>query len=698
MAKGKEFETIISVAGKVEASLKKSLNDVTSALEQMQDSIKQTASVSDRLSIAIDEQADELKAAKRKYMDYVLAGEEASDEAQELKSRIEKLSSELNSNKARMKAAEDAAERLGNEFDDLGNKARDADNGLSILDVTLGNLAANGISFLAGKAVDGIQSIYGLAEGTREYREDLSKLETAFETAGHATESGTEVYKELFSVFGEEDRAVEAAQQIAKLADSESEMAQMTEIATGAWAMWGDSLATESLMEAMNSTAKIGTVQGTLADALEWCGINLDDFNGKLEGMNSEEERSAYILETLDGLYSDAAANYQENNASIIAARKAQSDYNDTLAAMGEKIEPATTAVQQGLSTILQAVLDVMDGIDFSALATKITEVSGVIANFVTNGIGWLKDNASWLIPVIAGLTAAFAAYKVISMGVAIAEGIKTAALASGVVVTGLASAATWALGAAMAFLTSPIFLVVAAIAAVVAIGVALYRNWDTIKAKASELAAWLSATWANIKAAVSAAWNSILATLSAIWANIKAKASEMANNVKTTITTAWSGLKSILTAPFDALKNAINRAKNAVSGLIEKAKNIKIPSINIPGLATGGFTQGLTFAGEAGTEAVISFDPRYRSDNIGYWAQAGRMLGVDFSTFSLSGSGSSGGNNYFDMGGVTFAPNITVTGNADKETIMDAIEAEYPEFLDLLEQWWAERGAPAYG
>jgi hypothetical protein len=70
-------------------------------------------------------------------------------------------------------------------------------------------------------------------------------------------------------------------------------------------------------------------------------------------------------------------------------------------------------------------------------------------------------------------------------------------------------------------------------------------------------------------------------------------------------------------------------------------------------------------------------------------------MLGADSSDYSLGSTGSGG--TTIDMGGVTFAPNITITGRADKETIMEAIEAEYPEFVDMLEQWLFERGRVVY-
>lgn len=116
-----------------------------------------------------------------------------------------------------------------------------------------------------------------------------------------------------------------------------------------------------------------------------------------------------------------------------------------------------------------------------------------------------------------------------------------------------------------------------------------------------------------------------------------------------------------------------------------------------VNGYATGGFTDGLSIAGEDPrypNEAVISFNPAYRAQNLSYWAQAGRMLGADVADFHLGGGG---GSSNLNLGGVTFAPNITVTGRADKETIMQAIEAEYPEFIDMLEEYLLGRSATVY-
>lgn len=205
--------------------------------------------------------------------------------------------------------------------------------------------------------VAGAAAIIGLAESTREYRTEQAKLVTAFESAGSSAEQATETYNDLYRVLGDSGQATEAAQHLAKLTNEEKALSEWTTICQGVYAEFGSSLPIESLTEAVNHSAKLGEVQGTLADALEWSGVNMDEFNEQLFWCNSESEREKLIRDTLNGIYSDSAAAYETNAASILAANEAQAALTAGMAALGEAVEPIVTIFKSELATILQELV-----------------------------------------------------------------------------------------------------------------------------------------------------------------------------------------------------------------------------------------------------------------------------------------------------------------------------------------------------
>lgn len=180
----------------------------------------------------------------------------------------------------------------------------------------------------------------------------------------------------------------------------------------------------------------------------------------------------------------------------------------------------------------------------------------------------------------------------------------------------------------------------------------------------------------------------------------------------------AWESVKSIFSNIFQALvgiaKAPINSIVSIINGVISginscgftipdwvpvvggKAFKLDIPPI--PMFADGGFTNGPSIAGEAGTEAVISFNRAVRDDNLSYWAQAGRMLGVNDDILSALKNDSmpaSGGDNKIS---VTFAPQITIQGTGNvKEDILAALRKEEEEFVDMLEEMLSRRGGERY-
>lgn len=186
---------------------------------------------------------------------------------------------------------------------------------------------------------------------------------------------------------------------------------------------------------------------------------------------------------------------------------------------------------------------------------------------------------------------------------------------------------------------------------------------------------------------------------------------------VKSIFSNAFSALVELCKIPINAVIGVINGAVKGINSILGKVTTIPewVPVVGgqsfsmqlptIPMLAKGGFTDGVSIAGEAGTEAVISFDPSVRSANIANWQKAGQMLGVDpVQAASVAGAGSlttdsvevadigggspaPGGTTAAGGGSFTFSPNITIQGNADYSVMMNAMT----DAKDQFEQWFNE-------
>lgn len=188
-----------------------------------------------------------------------------------------------------------------------------------------------------------------------------------------------------------------------------------------------------------------------------------------------------------------------------------------------------------------------------------------------------------------------------------------------------------------------------------------------------------------------------------------------------------WDGLVAIVKAPINAVIGLINGAINALNSISVTIPDwvpvvggntfgINIP--NIPMLATGGFTDGVSIAGEEGMEAVISFNPAYRDQNIAIWQKAGQLLGAlgsssgggagltntagkllaldDFSLGSLANNTSTV--IYYDFSGFTWSPQIQTEGSGeDADDFMARLKAHEAEFFDWLEEFIQAREVALY-
>ncbi|MGD6877830.1 hypothetical protein [Bacillus infantis] len=443
--------------------------------------------------------------------------------------------------------AEDAEKKVSNAFEKIGGVAGTIAKGIGV----------------AGAAIGG--AFIAAIEGTREYRQEMGKLDTAFITNGHSSQVAKQTYSDLNAVLGETDQAVEAANHLAVLTDNEADLQKWTDICTGVYATFGASLPIEGLTEAANETAKVGQVTGAVADALNWAGISEDEFNDKLAKCSTEQERQKLIMETLNSTYSDASKQYKETNEDILESRKAQERLSDAMAEVGAVGEPVMTAIKNGIADMAEIAVP------------KIQEV----IEKIQDGITWVKENEEtvkiWL-GVIAIATATLAGFVLVLTWSTI---MKKAAQALEIV-----TVAMKALNAAMK--ANVIGLIVVAIMGLVAAFIYLWNNcesfrnfwielweiiknaasvaWEAIKNAWSGIGTWFTEKFEVIKNAGQTAMDNVKQFFIGAWNSIKG----VWNGVKSYFSSVWSGIKDIFNSVAtwfgDRFKNAWNNIKSAFS------------------------------------------------------------------------------------------------------------------------------------
>ena len=532
--------------GVLDAESKK-LKMLEDSYNELTDEQKKSTKQGQDLAKAINEQSAKVKETKKNIDFYSESLKELTDAGVDTKGELEKVNKKLEEQKQ-------AAKDLG------GGIARGA---------------AVGIAGIGAACVGAMAGLSSLVEETKELRTQMGMLETTFTQQGLTVADAEKTYGELFSVLGDSGQATEASQHLAQMAKDEKELEQMTNTLTGVYATFGASLPVEGLAEAMNHTAKLGEVQGPLADALEWSGVNVDTFNEELGKLSTEEERAAHINETLNGLYGETATKYKEVNAEVIAANDAQNQYNQAMAGLAEKAQPAITSFKTAMVGVLQTVLEKFSEVDLEGLIGKI---SGAITSLVNtalpplmSALTWVLDNANWLVPVLGALVGTIGA---------ITAGIKAYNA-----VMKIAKAVQLAWNVVMA--ANPIGLVITAIGLLVAAFVTLWNKCEGFRNFFIKMFESIKKIGASVAEFIGKAFSGVI------------------NTVKGII----NGVISLINGAIGAINKISVKIPNWVPEF--GGSTIGFNLSKIPKLAEGGIAAKQTAAivGDAGKEAILPLD-----------------------------------------------------------------------------------------
>lgn len=322
--------------------------------------------------------------------------------------------------------------------------------------------------------------------------------------------------------------------------------------------------AQSKLIKSMSSAYQGGKSQ---AAAFKELNVDIKDMHG---GLRDSQEVMGDVFDALQKVENPT----QRDALAMEIFGKSARDLNPLITAGSSEINKLSDEAKKNGAVMsneavagLDSFGDTLDSIKASvmgsfgeAFAKILPNIQGLL-NSLTQLPQWIQQNSTLLtiLGVVLGTIIALI----------IAFNIQQALMASGMTlwsaIAAGATTVTTALGTAFAFLTSPIALVIIAIGAVIAIGVLLWKNWDTVKAKAQELGAYLGAAFNSIRTTIINIWNSIINWFKALPGTLYNIAVNMFNRMESGVASTVGGVKS-------SIVNGISSATNWIKSLPEQA------------------------------------------------------------------------------------------------------------------------------
>ena len=511
-----------------------------------------------------EEKLDSLREAEKQVQQQFERGEVSQDQYNGLQREIiateqalGRLQNEARDTENRINGIDEKPiEQVEDAAEDAGDALRDAgDDASHFGDMLKAGAIVEGVSGL-------VDSMSQLADETREYQRIMGSLEVSSERAGYSAEETADTYRQLYGVLGDDQTAATTTANLQALGFAQEDLKDLTNAAIGAWATYGDSIPIDGLAESINETIQAGQVTGNFADVLNWAGTSEDDFNAKLENAADSTERANIVMEELarQGLV-EAGEAWQKNNESLVESNQAAADFQDTMAEMSERLSPVLTAVQNGINQLLGSVLDMTEGIDFSAVGDSIEAgfsfVIDTILPKLRDGFQWILDNREALVTALIAIGSAVTTYM---------AGQQVAAFATTTlpkIISGFSTFFTTLSGgggvfAALTAAINPVTLAIAGIAAAVGVVVGAFATL------------WTSSE--EFRTNITAIWNQLVTTFQTFTQGIVDRLNELGfnfENIGQVIQTAWQALCDFLAPVFEGAFQAVATIFDTITGAI---------------------------------------------------------------------------------------------------------------------------------
>lgn len=369
----------------------------------------------------------------------------------------------------------------------------------------------------------------------------------------------------------------------------------------------GTQYAGMSFQEMMGAGADLSDVMGLLQAHADKSGLSMVDLWSSIEGGNAAMSIASEVGTFKDDLAAmgteadvvgeayGTMADTVENKMQRIKTALENAGIN-AFAALAEPIESVLEGIL-GVSEQLWPSIETLGGAfasmmgsfgqyigDLLGLEEGFSGVDAVIAvvqpviEGVAGAFEFLGQHAEIVVPILTGVVGAFVGLQALNTVIGVVSGV----------------------GGALALLVSPAGLAAVAIAAVIAVGVGVYKNWDKIKEKAGQLKDSVVEKWEGIKADVSEKVEGLKAAVSEKWESIKSGVVEKAESIRKSASEKFDELKKNVAETFknakDAISEKLSDARNFASSAFNAIKGFSVFSWSLPTLATGALDTARNF------------------------------------------------------------------------------------------------------
>lgn len=324
-----------------------------------------------------------------------------------------------------------------------------------------------------------------------------------------------------------------------------------------------------------------GDAIGININATKLNAIATEKLGKKWQDLN-DTQKEFLLIDVAEGIYENSGAMGQgsreaDNWANVVA--NLQTVWERLLGTIGQPVLKTAVGIVQNLTSKLEALVPVVQN----------------AGQYVQQLKDWFKEHETVIsvVTVLLGsLTTGLIAFNVWLKAGAIAMAVTTGATTLWSTVCGIATTVTTAFGVAMAVLTSPIFLIVAGITAVVGATYLLIKNWDSVKE-------WASNTWSSVKKSVSEGWD-----------KCKTAVGNAMDGIKEKVSSAWETTKSKADEMVAKTKEKFNEmVQNFKQGCIDKLNKMGFDGNYLVGTFTDTFSKvkAQTFEGMNQIKDTIS-------------------------------------------------------------------------------------------